>query len=379
MPSLTLRVLADDLTGALDTAAAFGAGVPVWLGKPDEAASTPIEVLATATRDVAPEALDAALQPVLPWFGAPGVRPFKKVDSLLRGNTFGEIDRCARALGQVRILLAPAYPGQGRETRDGRLWVRPPGADRVEPTAVSLHEEMRARGWAVSPTLSDSGIWLPDVVDDAALRRVARAVLQRQDERPDERWLWVGSAGLAQALVAARDVPVAIGAASPAVVTFDGPQVLVSASHHAVSRRQWDRLARLRPEWPLARAGEPDARDALIRSVRAGDQPARCAGFDLAAREVLSPDEARRRLQDHAAALVGGLPRPGALVVVGGDTLLALCQASGAQAMRSMPAPSQPGWGQARLIGGIWDGVPCKTRSGAFGGDDDLIEVLAAG
>ena len=224
--------------------------------------------------------------------------------------------------------------------RINRLVNRPPGADRVEPTAVSLHEEMRARGWAVSPTLSDSGIWLPDVVDDAALRRVARAVLQRQDERPDERWLWVGSAGLAQALVAARDVPVAIGAASPAVVTFDGPQVLVSASHHAVSRRQWDRLARLRPEWPLARAGEPDARDALIRSVRAGDQPARCAGFDLAAREVLSPDEARRRLQDHAAALVGGLPRPGALVVVGGDTLLALCQASGAQAMRSMPARS---------------------------------------
>ncbi len=371
-----LRVLADDLTGALDTAAAFGAGVPVWLGRPGGAEPAPIEVLATATRDVPPGALDEALQPVLPWFGASGVRPFKKVDSLLRGNTFDEIDRCARALGNVRVLLAPAFPRQGRETREGRLWVRPPGADRIEPSGVSPHQAMTARGWAVSPTLSDSGIWLPDIGDDAALREVARAVWQREAARPDERWLWVGSAGLAQALVAAvdaPDAPVAIDAALPAGPTFDGPQVLISASHHAVSRRQWDRLAQVRADWPLARAGRIDERDALIRSTAKG----RCAGFDLAAHEALTPDEAQRRLDDHARALVRGLPRPAGLVVVGGDTLLALCRASGAQAMRSMPPPSQAGWGRARLIGGVWDGLPCRTRSGAFGGDDDLVEVLA--
>ena len=32
---------------------------------------------------------------------------------------------------------------------------------------------------------------------------------------------------------------------------------------------------------------------------------------------------------------------------------------------------------RARLAGGVWDGLPCLTRSGAFGGDDDLVEVLA--
>ncbi len=372
-----LRILADDLTGALDTAAAFGAGVPVWLDRPAGGRPVDIEVLASASRDLPPAALPDALAPAWPWLGAPGVRPWKKVDSLLRGNSFDEVDRCARALGCRHLLFAPALPGQGRETRDGRLWVRPAGGDRPEATPLSLREAMRSRGWRVDAVLpddaADGGVWLPDVRDDATLQAVVRTVLAREAARPGERWLWVGSAGLAQALAAVGAVPSLAAEDVDRVAPVSGPHLLVSASHHAVSRRQWDRLAQVWPGLAMARAGDLAARDALIRSA----SPGRWAGFDLAPLDRLTPDEAGRRLDAHADALVRRMPRPAALVVVGGDTLLALCRASGAQAMRSMAAPSQPGWGQARLSGGAWDGVPCLTRSGAFGGDDDLVEVLA--
>ena len=70
-----LRLLADDLTGALDSAAAFGAGWPVQLDYPpsgvDEGAE--VSVVATATRDIEPAALPEALAPSLPWLAGAGL------------------------------------------------------------------------------------------------------------------------------------------------------------------------------------------------------------------------------------------------------------------------------------------------------------------
>ena len=62
--------------------------------------------------------------------------------------------------------------------------------------------------------------------------------------------------------------------------------------------------------------------------------------------------------------------------MIGGDTLLALCQASGAthlQAFKSI----RPGWGRARIEGGLWHGTTLLSRSGAFGAPDDIAALLA--
>jgi len=69
------------------------------------------------------------------------------------------------------------------------------------------------------------------------------------------------------------------------------------------------------------------------------------------------------------------LPKPAQLIVVGGDTLLGLCRAARVEALLTRPS-IRSGWGCARLKGGIWDGVPCYSRSGAFGGADDLFEMI---
>ncbi len=91
---------------------------------------------------------------------------------------------------------------------------------------------------------------------------------------------------------------------------------------------------------------------------------------------MLAPEAAAALLARQLALVVDLLPRPGRLAVVGGDTLLALCRTSGATGLRAL-ASARSGWGRARWIGGCWDGVPCQSRSGAFGGPDDLVEALS--
>ena len=61
-----LRILADDLTGALDCAAAFGAGAPVHLGRPASPEAPGLDLVATATRDVPVADLPGLLAPCVP-------------------------------------------------------------------------------------------------------------------------------------------------------------------------------------------------------------------------------------------------------------------------------------------------------------------------
>jgi hypothetical protein len=76
-------------------------------------------------------------------------------------------------------------------------------------------------------------------------------------------------------------------------------------------------------------------------------------------------------------AIVTTRPRPTNLVVVGGDTLLALCRAADVRSLQASASP-RAGWGRAHLVGGLWDGLTCYSRSGAFGPPDDLRALLAA-
>jgi uncharacterized protein YgbK (DUF1537 family) len=104
---------------------------------------------------------------------------------------------------------------------------------------------------------------------------------------------------------------------------------------------------------------------------------AQTAFVDLAEAQPLEPAEAQARLTQRMHTLVSTQPRPDALVVVGGDTLLALCRAAGVRSLQAGASP-RAGWGRARLVGGLWDGLLCYSRSGAFGPPDDLRALLAA-
>lgn len=334
---MTLRILADDLTGALDSAAAFAGDVPVHLDAPPADDTAPVSVVATATRDVAPEALASMLAPSLAWLRGADVA-FKKVDSLLRGNSFAECAWLAREGGFARIIFAPAFPRQGRTTADGRAWVTQPGSAQVQRIAEGSIAEAFSDAFS---GLDAPELWVPDVRSDDDLQRIAAMSMQPASRA----WLWCGSAGLAQALARVRGLEAATEPLAPAAA----PLMLVSASHHAVVRRQWAAL------------GAEMSSDFRM--------------LNLAPLERLAPAEAAALLASQTQALVETAPKPGTLIVVGGDTLRALCRASGALSLRAAPSP-RAGWGRARIVGGRWDGVVCHSRSGAFGADDDLQEIV---
>jgi len=362
-----LRILADDLTGALDCAAAFGAGVPVHLAQPVSASTPGIDIVATATRDVSVPELAPLLAPSMAWLRDADIA-FKKVDSLLRGNTFDEVDWVARHGPFDGLALAPAFPAQHRITQGGQQWWQQADGQRT-PVAASMQDTLRALGWRVDtgplpPDLGQGPVaWVPDVLGDAGLDEVARCALHT-----DARWLWCGSAGLAHAL--ARHLPTPPQTPTLARTSkASGPVMLVSASHHPVSREQWRVLREACGA--QCHAGE-DPRTLQVDATR---YPTR---IDLSAAERIPPAQAATLLQIQAQAIANHAPRPRALVVVGGDTLLALCHALGATGLQSEVALNRPGWGCARMVGGRWDGLVCHTRSGAFGGPQDLLEVLAS-
>ena len=120
-----LGLVADDLTGACDSAAPFLGGgrvlVSIWPAVA-VAAATAAACLAvsTETRDGDPEqARSRSAEAVRRLRAAGAARVFRKVDSRLRGHLREEI---AGALDEWpgRCLLAPALPAEGRVTRGGR-------------------------------------------------------------------------------------------------------------------------------------------------------------------------------------------------------------------------------------------------------------------
>ncbi len=374
----SIRILADDLTGALDTAAAFTGEVPVFIDRPPtpggDFADAPIAVVATPTRDAPPEAIPGHLQPVLRWLKSGDVA-FKKVDSLLRGNTFRELAWLAQDGAFDATIFAPAFPAQGRVTINGQQWVIEPGhlSGPRNPVALPFLEAFSDSGLSIGLAMPANGeapdIWAPDVVSDAELD----AVVTKACRDESRSLLWCGSAGLAQAL--ARHFGLEPDSAK-SITTPDaektGPTILLSASHHPVYRHQWERLrAASKPAALVEHANASEMANALD----VVEKGATSAWFDLSPPEKLDPTQAAQRLSAQMAQLAASLPKPKQLIVVGGDTLLGLCRAAGVDALLAR-ASLRSGWGCARFVGGIWNGTPCYSRSGAFGGADDLSAMM---
>lgn len=342
------RLLADDLTGALDTAAAWCTAqlaVPVFLDRPAPS-TAPVQAVSTGSRDLPTAASTALLAASLDWL-CQGERAYKKVDSLLRGNSLAEVAWLLRQGRFQGAVFAPAFPAQGRFTARGRHWVGPPcqpAAGTLECVVDDLVAAFAAHGVQVETgperpdTRSSTGqpvLWLPDALHAQDLQGLAALA----HSPAGAGWLWCGSAGLAQAI--ANPDP------SPTVSLATTPAALVTASQHPVLRQQLHTLRAAWPDAPLA---------------------------DFMAAQPLAPVAAAQALHAALQRWVDTRPAPPVLAVVGGDTLLALCRCTGATALQAGPTP-RPGWGQAALLDGRWRGTLCLTRSGAFGAADDLLAL----
>ena len=123
----TLAIIADDLTGALDSAAPFaarGLRAVAALG-PDGleaalASGAAVVAVNTLSRHLAPEAAAVAAEAARQCLAAGAQLLLKKVDSRLRGNAGPEAEAIARVLGVEALLVAPAVPSQSIVVRDSK-------------------------------------------------------------------------------------------------------------------------------------------------------------------------------------------------------------------------------------------------------------------
>jgi uncharacterized protein YgbK (DUF1537 family) len=342
-----VRIMADDLTGALDAAARVVHAVGPLPVRWTPARSGGAMAFDTGSREAdRATAIDAVRAAMALMAGAAIV--YKKIDSQWRGNTAAEIAATFAAGGFRHGVIASAFPAQGRFTRHGRQWVR--GADGSETiVATDLVAGLAAEGFdvtlcapgdAVPPGLS---LWNADSDDDLARIAAAGGALPAPP-------LWCGSAGLIGALVGVGTAP------RPSIRE---PLLGVFGSDSPTIHRQ------------LAALGE------RVRRLPSDDRIA-AAVYDLtpAPASAMSRSEAAQMIAAAINRLCARVAVPASVVAAGGETLRALCGATGADHLM-VDGEFETGVPMSIVQGGRWNGVRIVSKSGAFG-DGDLIKRIVA-
>lgn len=358
----SLRLAADDLTGALDAAAPFaGEGAPVAVFR--DAARAAVHrgawALDAATRGGGLARAGEAARQIAPALAA-GLA-FRKIDSLLRGHVAAEIAATVEAGSFPSAVIAPAFPAQGRVTRRGRQFAR--NADGAwNAVDLDLSAALSALGLDVrvlanAAGIAGSGTFLCDAETDSDLQAIASAGLRLAGPV-----LWCGTSGLARAL-AGR---------TPSLRALPrGPVLGVIGSRHGVSAAEIERLRQRHPEAVFAAA---DAELVGIAAAKAEQRlEAGQSSLLSLALPTLPPDQAKRVLYDLAAK--SAVLIPGAVYASGGDTLAALMEATGAERL-DVEGEVAPGVPLSRIAGGHWDGIPIVSKSGAFAASDVLSRLF---
>ncbi len=354
---MTLRLVADDLTGALDAAAPFAQtnapigvfrdthGVDGWSG--DWALDA-----ATRRRDAA--FARSAAERTAPLLRGAGIA-FRKIDSMLRGHVADEIAVTARTGGFASVVVAPAFPSQARITRDGQQLAKS-GEGKYEPCSVDLAVALGDFNLSLvrdARMLRGKGAFLCDAETDADLSRIAAA-----RDRLSPEILWCGTAGLAHALAG----NVQRLAAPP------GPLLGMIGSQHPVILAELLQLC----GGCLIEVDSPRAVNGAVAEAARRVESGRSAA--LLMRLAPSPPEevalVLRALANAATQL-----RPRALFASGGDTLAALIDASGADRLDVL-GEIAPGMPLSRAIGGKWNNMPILSRSGGFTGGTVLQSLF---
>ncbi|SHN65118.1 four-carbon acid sugar kinase family protein [Bradyrhizobium erythrophlei] len=353
----SLRLLADDLTGALDTSAEFvGQFDPLEVCWPSSMAPDRSSfAIDSATRELPTEQAFAIVRGLAPRL-ADATIAYKKIDSVLRGSWVAELDACMRTGAWEACILAPAFVHQGRRTVEGQHFVR--GADGrwsavgkkiVEQLAERKLEARRANPFAAL----QPGINVFDAETDDDLERVVEA-----GEKYPGKVLWCGSGGLANALARGKGVWVPDRLKGPVLGIFGSDHRTTSlqlAACESVVIRSTDV------------AGDIDRiRQALAKGV---------ALVELKAPTNASRTEVAERFSREIAALSRLVDPPGSLIVAGGETLRAQTIAVGVRALRVL-GRLEPGIPKSVMQGGAWSGVEVISKSGAFGAADVWAKLL---
>lgn len=394
--TVRLGIVADDLTGAVDTGVQFarwGLHTLVMLEN-SQVPETEVIVVTTDSRDEPAEeayrrARDAARL-------LAGRLPYKKIDSTLRGNLGPELDGLLDGLEMGRALVAPAFPATGRTTVNGihmvhgvalaessfardPLW---PATESHVPTLLS--RQTRRTVGHLPLKVVEGG---PESVV-AALRQVAADIVVADATEArhlrtlaialsllEERWLPCGCAGLAE------EWPAALGIepqrAEPFRWPADSRPALVAAGSRNRSTAQQLRQAAEAGALEIVELSPGSDSGEVLSKTRAllktGSSVAMTTSFSeyQEGRGKEAAEElARAATSILREQLVSGV------FMTGGDIARAVCRQLGATALHAV-GEVQPGVAMAELNGGIRNGMRVVTKAGGFGDEGAILQSIA--
>lgn len=398
-----LLVIADDLTGALDSGvqlARKGDRVVVSLdcaGAFRSAAAADVIVIDSESRHDSPGRAYEKVARIVREGMRRGIRRiYKKTDSGLRGNVGSELAAVLDASGADHIDFVPAYPKLHRTTEGGVHYVDGLplaqsifASDPIDPVTISRVDELihvqsdvPVMSWEQGAALR--GIVVYDCADDAELRAIAEMIRAGSCDTPA-----AGCSGLLGMFP--RQSPHGASAEHPRI-RLDAQLIVVSGSANAVSAFQLDEAERagaLRRQLPL---------DAILSGGWSHSQAERLVDEALeagAGNPVILLDTLGERLDrasggrtayaapliSQAAGLCAAIAaeRPGrTTMIVGGDALASFAACVGATLLEPLDELF-PGVVVARYEGPAATGTVI-TKSGAFGAAGlfhDIHEVLA--
>lgn len=408
MTEKSLGIIADDLTGALDTGVQFSKwGLDSMVTLTDSLQShVACIVINTDSRALPlPEAEERVRRAVRLLHGR---LVYKKIDSTLRGNVGGELAVALDELGAEKALVVPAFPANGRTTLGGRLLVRGVPLEQTgigrdprnaitdsyiptllrsqiqEPVGLVKLEEVDRGPEAVCAAVgcAPERIIVLDATGEVHLAHIALAVL-----RSSGAWLPVGSAGLAEGLAPALGLSKNDNRREPAGGRPGGqprgPLLVVAGSRNDVTAAQLRKamaaleLAVIEPEVQHLVAEDEAERAGEVARVAAAAGQSLAAGRPTLVTTCFGAivpggslpiavglgEIARSIMSEHP---VGGL------FLTGGDIAFQVCCALSGQALKPV-AEVVPGLPASLLSGGAWDGLRIVTKAGGFGKKDAIV------
>lgn len=400
---MDLLVVADDLTGANDTGAAFaGRGFRTVVrrgpGRGDWPGTVEVGVVDTDSRYAPPETAAERVEDAIGQ--VPEAPVYAKVDSTLRGNLVATVDAAMDATGAALAVVAPAYPDMDRRTAGGFHLVdgRPVAetragedsrapvttshlptrlADASHPVAsVSLDaiEAGSLAGTFAAAAEPGGAIAVCDATAGEHLARIAGAAASIDDEV-----VYVGSAGLAHhvRLGPPRTVLGVVGSHAPEtldqlarlpaedVVELHAPAV-VSDPDAEVARAVDAAVDRLESDRPVVVTAATE-RDDVEETLRAG-RDAGLADAETAAR--VESSLARVAEQVHERVGLDGL------FVTGGAVANATLEALEATGIALSSRSVEEGVPVGHVVDGRAAGLPVVTKAGAFGSETTILNCL---
>lgn len=387
-----LRILADDLTGAADSAASWvsgPAGVDLFLtigAGPGQSRAAAFDLDSRAmTEQEAQRAVTAAAAAMTDSGAGGGLRIYKKIDSALRGHVVAETKALLDALPHLRAaLVAPAFPAMGRTLVGGYAFA---GARRLENigeslpaqfsrvaarreevvilTLAALRSDTQALHGTIEAALREGAkFFIADAQSEADLQAAAQACGQL-----GHTLLSVGSAGLARVMADrpppryALRAPTLVVAGSHARATSSQVDVLRSDPAVSLIAVKLSRIASHLSEQQAAALGEEARRQLAI-----GRDVVLCLDGNSSPVSSDKP-EPSLNLARIAAHAIGAA---NAVVLTGGDTARNVLTAIGGR--------------QLTIYGEAAVGLPlCKLqgmttrmclKSGGFGAPDLLLHLL---